>query len=109
MIQAVQVVRDPLERFYVLLNDEQSDRFNTMGTSGGRKAPTGGNLAALCSQQSGDVAKLPVERIEQVVQPNGPQQDAFNALKQASHDAAAQLRRPARGKCHRRLWRGSMR
>ena len=64
-----------------------------MGSSGGGgRAPAGGNLAALCNQQSGDVAKLPVERIEQVVQPNGQQQqDAFNALKQASHDAAEQL------------------
>jgi hypothetical protein len=61
-------------------------------SGGGGRAPAGGNLAALCNQQSGDVAKLPVERIEQVVQPNGQQQqDAFNALKQASHDAAEQL------------------
>ena len=56
------------------------------------RAPAGGNVAALCSQQSGDVTKLPVQRIEQVVQPNGQQQqDAFDALKQASHDAAEQL------------------
>jgi LTXXQ motif family protein len=93
MIQAVQVVRDPLERFYDSLNDEQRHSFETLGSSGGGgRAPAGGNLAALCNQQSGDVAKLPVERIEQVVQPNGQQQqDAFNALKQASHDAAEQL------------------
>ena len=92
MIQAVQIVRDPLQQFYDALNDEQKRSFETMGSGGGGKAPAGGNLAALCNQQSGDVAKLPVDRIEQVVQPNGQQQqDAFNALKQASHDAAEQL------------------
>jgi LTXXQ motif family protein len=65
---------------------------NSGGGSGGAKAPAGGNLAALCSQQSGDVAKVPVDRIEQVVAPNGQQQqDAFNALKQASHDIGDQL------------------
>ena len=32
MIQAVDIVRDPLQRFYVLLNDEQRQRFKAMGT-----------------------------------------------------------------------------
>jgi hypothetical protein len=95
MIEAVQIMRDPLQRFYGSLNDEQKQRFESMNStnnSGGAKAPAGGNLAALCSQQSGDVAKVPVERIEQVVAPNGQQQqDAFNALKQASHDIADRL------------------
>ncbi len=89
-VEAVQIMSDPLQRFYDSLNDEQKHSFETMNSnSGGAKAPAGGNLAALCSQQSGDVAKVPVERIEQVVAPTGQQQqDAFNALKQASHDIA---------------------
>ena len=92
MIEAVQIVRESLQKFYDSLSDEQKHSFETMGsnsgTGGGPKAPAGGNLAALCNQQSGDVAKLPIERIEQVVQPSGQkQEDAFNALKQASHDA----------------------
>ena len=92
MIRAVQIVRDPLQQFYDALNDEQRHSFESMGSSGGGKAAAGGNLAALCNQQSGDVAKPPIERVEQVVQPTGQQQqDAFNALKQASHDAAEQL------------------
>ena len=48
-------------------------------------------MVALCSEQSGDVTKLPVQRIEQVLQPSEQQQDAFQALKKASQDAAAQL------------------
>jgi hypothetical protein len=92
MIQALDIVRDPLQRFYVLLSDEQRERFNAMGTSGGTQAPTGGNVVALCSEQSNDVTKLPVQRIEEVLQPSGPQRDTFEALKQAAQDSAAQLR-----------------
>ena len=92
MIQALDIVRDPLQRFYVLLSDEQRERFNAMGTSGGTQAPAGGNVVALCSQQSNDVTKLPVQRIEEVLQPSGPQRDAFEALKTAAQDSAAQLR-----------------
>jgi hypothetical protein len=92
MIQALDIVRDPLQRFYVLLTDEQRERFNAMGTSGGAQAPAGGNVVALCNEQSNDVTKLPVQRIEEVLQPSGPQRDAFEALKTAVQDSAAQLR-----------------
>jgi hypothetical protein len=92
MIQALDIVRDPLQRFYVLLSDEQRERFNAMGTSGGTQAPAGGNVVALCSEQSNDVTKLPVQRIEEVLQPSGAQRDAFEALKTAAQDSAAQLR-----------------
>src|SRR5262249_37433828 len=81
MIQAVDIVRDPLQRFYVLLSEEQRQRFNAMGDSGGGQAPAGGNVVALCSEKSSDVTKLPVERIEQVLQPSGQQVEAFNGLK----------------------------
>ena len=91
MIQAVDIVREPLQRFYVLLSDEQRQRFNAIGSTGGGQAPAGGNVVALCSERSGDVTKVPVQRIEQVLQPSGQQQDAFQALKKASQDAAAQL------------------
>ncbi len=91
MIQAVDIVRGPLQRFYDLLSDEQRQRFNAMGNSGGGQAPAGGNVVALCSEQSSDVTKVPVQRIEQVLQPSGQQQEAFDALKKASQDAAAQL------------------
>ncbi len=92
MIQALDIVRDPLQRFYVLLTDEQRERFNAMGTNGGGQAPAGGNVVALCSEQSNDVTKLPVQRIEEVLQPSGPQRDAFEALKAAAQESAAQLR-----------------
>ena len=93
MIQAVQIVRGPLEKFSDSLSEEQKQRFDTMGSSGrarGSGAP-GGDLAALCGRQASDVTKLPVQRIEQVVQPTAQQQDAFDALKKASENTASQL------------------
>jgi len=63
-----------------------------MGSRGKGQAPAGGDVAALCSQHSGDATNLPIQRIEQVVQPNSQQQqDAFAALKQASRHTADQL------------------
>jgi hypothetical protein len=92
MIKAVDIVQGPLQKFYDSLSNEQRQRFDAMGSAGNGRTAAGGNVAALCSQQSGDATDLPVQRIEQVVAPNGEQQQqAFEALKQASRDAARQL------------------
>jgi hypothetical protein len=95
MIRAVQIVRSPLERLYDSLSDEQRRQFNAMGNSskGEREpgsAPSGGDLTTFCDQQAGGgFAKLPVQRIEQVVRPNTQQQNALGDLKKASEDAAS--------------------
>ena len=89
-IKAIQVVRAPLERFYQELSDEQRQRFNAMSSSTGG-GPSGGNLAAACSQQGGSFIDLPVQRIEQVVQPTAQQQSAFDDLKKATQNARDQL------------------
>ena len=92
VIQAVDVVRGPLEAFYQSLSDEQRQDFQNMGSRGNGQAASGGDVAALCNQHSGDATNLPIQRIEQVVQPNDQQQqDAFAALKQATRDTAAEL------------------
>src|SRR5262249_27260179 len=90
-ITAVQIIRSPFARFYDSLSDEQKRQFNAMKTSteGTRSAS---NLASLCSQQPGGFANVPVQRIEQVVQPNEQQQSAFRNLKRAAQHAADQLR-----------------
>jgi hypothetical protein len=49
------------------------------------------NLASLCSRQAGGF-DLPVQRIEQVVQPTAQQQSAFDDLKKATQNASDQLR-----------------
>jgi len=95
VINAIDIVHDPLQRFYDMLNEDQQRHFESMGSSGSSdKAPPGGNIAALCGQQSADVTDIPIQRIDQVVQPDGPQQqNALNALKQAARDAAQDLQR----------------
>jgi hypothetical protein len=89
-IKAIQIIRSPLERFYQALSDEQRQRFNAMnGSTEG--APSAGNMVAACSQQGGGFIDLPVQRIEQVVQPTAQQQSALNDLKKAAQKAGDQL------------------
>jgi LTXXQ motif family protein len=90
IIKAIQIVRSPLERFYGALSDEERQRFNAMnGSTEGN--PSSGNMAAACGQQAGSFIDLPVQRIEQVVQPTAQQQSAFNDLKKATQKASDQL------------------
>ena len=89
-IKAIQVVRSPLEKFYQALSDEQKQRFDAMNGST-KGAPSAGNVAAACSQQAGSFIDLPVQRIEQVVQPTAQQQTAFSDLKKAAQKAGDQL------------------
>jgi len=95
-IQAVQIVRSPLEKFYDALSEEQRQRFVTMSSSrraeGGQgSAAAGGNLAMMCSQQGESFTNVPVQRIEQVIEPNAQQQGAFDELKKASEQAAREF------------------
>jgi hypothetical protein len=48
-------------------------------------------MAAACSQQAGSFIDLPVQRIEQVVQPTAQQQSALNNLKNTVQKAGDQL------------------
>jgi len=89
-IKAIQFVRSPLEKFYQALSDEQRQRFNAMnGSSEGARSAA--NMTAACSQGAGSFIDLPVQRIEQVVQPTAQQQSAFNDLKNAAQKAGDQL------------------
>ena len=96
MIQAVGIVRTPLDNFYNSLSEEQRQRFAALGTASdprtNRRRPASGNdLAALCSSRTEGFTQLPVERIEQAVKPTQEQRDAFTRLKIASTEAANQL------------------
>jgi hypothetical protein len=100
MRKAIQIVRPPLASLYDSLSDEQRHRVNAIATEENRPgrataaADTSGadTLASLCSSQSESFTKLPVQRIEEVVKPTGPQQAALDQLKQASAKAADELR-----------------
>ena len=90
-IKALEVIRGALARFYDSLSDEQKRRFNAMDRSTER-ARSAGDMAAICSQQAGSFIDLPVQRIEQVVQPTAQQRSTFDDLKKATQNAADQLR-----------------
>jgi LTXXQ motif family protein len=90
-IKALGVIRGALARFYDSLSEEQKRRFNAMDGSTER-ARSAGDMAAICSQQAGSFIDLPVQRIEQVVQPTEQQRSTFDDLKKATQNAADQLR-----------------
>ena len=94
MVDAIQIVRPPLERLYDSLNPEQKQRFDAMGKSesNGPQHDTNANsnLAALCNEEQ-EFAKVPIDRIEQVVAPNTQQHAAFEDLRKTSQTAADDL------------------
>lgn len=100
MRKAIQIVRPPLASLYDSLSDEQRQRLDAIGAEENRlgrataAADTSGadTLASLCGSQAESFTKLPVQRIEKVVKPTGPQQAALDQLKQASAKAADDLR-----------------
>ncbi|MGB8897457.1 MAG: Spy/CpxP family protein refolding chaperone [Pseudolabrys sp.] len=72
MIQAVGIVRTPLDNFYNSLSEEQRQRFAALAPSASARTNRGGSassndLAALCSRRTESFTELPVERIEQAV------------------------------------------
>jgi hypothetical protein len=95
MIQALAIVRTPLDNFYNSLTEDQRRRFEAIGPTPGagpsRRVATSGlanDLVALCARRAEGFTQLPVQRVEQIVQPTPQQQDAFSKLKTASSDAA---------------------
>jgi hypothetical protein len=99
-VQAIETVRPPLVSLYDSLSDEQRQRLDAIGAKEARyasgKAPTGSSgatgLASLCGDQATDFTRLPSQRIQEIVKPTGPQESAFEDLKQASAKAADELR-----------------
>jgi hypothetical protein len=91
MIQALQMVQAPLERFYSLLSDAQKARLTAMAESANGGASTAGGVAALCDPRAVSFAQPPVDRIERTLQPTQQQEAAFENLKAASASAAASL------------------
>jgi hypothetical protein len=88
-IKAVEVIHGALVRFYDSLSDEQKHRFSAMDVS--TEGASAGDMAAICSQHAGSFIDLPVQRIEQVVQPTAQQRGTFDDLQRATQNAADQL------------------
>ncbi len=94
MLQAVQVVRAPLDRLYQSLSDEQKARFNAVAPTDTTAAvgKDQHDLTRLCNERGPGVADLPIDRIAQTVQPTEAQRAALDELKAASAKAGEGLK-----------------
>ena len=91
MVQAVDVVRGPLDNFYGSLSDEQKAKLNAANqTPAQPSARTRGSLTQNCGSANTAV-QWPGSQIEKMVRPNEAQQASLNALQDATNKAAEQL------------------
>jgi ABC-type transporter MlaC component len=91
MLTAVRTVRPALEKFYGSLNDEQKARFDALNTDNGNQQQAQRDLTQVCGQRAAGIGKLPVDRIERAVQPDGAQHGALQGLQDAMSQAANAL------------------
>jgi LTXXQ motif family protein len=94
-LDAVKLVRPPLEKFYNSLSDEQKARFNAIGPDLGKDQQRAArsetqNQQADCGGEKAGLTALPIERIEEVVQPSVAQAGALDRLSEAM-DKAVQV------------------
>ena len=90
LVEAVEIVRTPLGNFYDLMTDQQRQRFEAMGGSASEARRSNG-LSSLCNQESERFTELPLQRIDQTIQPTQEQRHALDDLKTASSKAANEL------------------
>jgi len=91
MVQAVALIRDPLDKFYALLTDEQKARFNALGESA-RAANNPQSPTQACGPNAAAIPTWPQARIENAVRPNEGQRALLGRLKDASAQAADMLK-----------------
>jgi hypothetical protein len=93
MLQAVQMVRPALDKFYDSLSDEQKERFIALegAPKAGGTANRQPDLTQACGGSAQQIAGLPIKQIQQVVHPNDAQQAALDALDNATTQAATAL------------------
>ena len=92
---AVKTVRPALEAFYNSLSDEQKARFNEIGVKPKEEQRTAAgqpqNQPADCGGQKAGLSGLPIDRIDQVVQPTDAQEQALDRLSDAMQKAVGIL------------------
>ena len=88
-LDAIAIVQPALEKFYVALNDEQRARFDAMQAGVGEQPAqtTADEQATACNNAKPGLADLPIDRIDQVVQPTDQQEDALVRLSDATTNA----------------------
>ena len=90
-LDAIEIVQPALEKFYGSLNDEQRARFDAMQAGVGQQPgqTSADEQANSCSNAKPGLADLPIDRIDQVVQPTDQQEDALARLSDATTNAIA--------------------
>jgi LTXXQ motif family protein len=91
-LQAVQTVRPPLENFYNSLTDEQKERFNELEPKKPQSSPEAGEAAQAaetCKQPKEGLANLPIEKIEDAINPTDAQEAELNNLQNATTKAVS--------------------
>ena len=93
-LQAVQTVRPALEKFYDSLSDEQKERFNELGpktTATNAEASAASQTADSCKQPKVGLSNLPIEKIEDAINPTDAQATELNGLQEATNKAVSIL------------------
>jgi len=94
-LQAVEIVRPPLEKFYSSLSDEQQARFNQLGPQ--RQAANEETREALpdqakaCKEAKPGLTNLPIEQIENALKPDKEQQANLDRLGESTVKAVGIL------------------
>jgi LTXXQ motif family protein len=91
-LDAVKLVRPPLEKFYESLSDEQRARFNELGPEIGRndkRAAT--SQPGDCGGEKSGLSAIAIDRIEDIVQPTDAQLSALDKLSEALGKAVETL------------------
>jgi hypothetical protein len=92
MLQALDVVRPALAKFYDSLSDEQKARFNAMGREQAGDGAQAKDEARLCGTQApAGLTAQAIDRIEQEVRPDDRQRAGLDALRDAAANAADEL------------------
>jgi len=93
-LQTVQTVRPALESFYDSLSDEQKERFNEIGpknTATNAEASVASQAADTCKQPKQGLSNLPIEKIEDALNPTDAQEAELNRLQEATNKAVSIL------------------
>jgi hypothetical protein len=95
-LEALRIVRPPLEAFYASLDDEQKAHFNAIGPDVAKKAQAARKTpqeqqAGACGDPKPGLTTLPIERIEDMVRPTDAQQAVFDRLSDATAKAVEAL------------------
>ncbi len=90
MVQAVALIRPPLESFYGMLSDEQKARFNGIGQASRERR--GAPASAQTCGASALIPEWPQAQIEKLLQPSEGQRVLLDRLRDATQQAADMLK-----------------